>query len=266
MNLWGRKVTRLILKISPKNEMMILPLKYNHIIQGFIYENISGSLASWLHDQGESFNRRRFKLFTFSRLLGRYKISNGDIIFKGPLELHISSVHERILKSLATHLLHKEWLKFGREYCKLDGIEVQNPVFDNTHIKVRALSPIVVYSTLEKGDGKRKTYYYSPFEDDWKEQILLNLERKASALGWNLCLDHTDHFVKPLKVSNRDLKIIEYKGTIIKGWTGLYELELPKPFLNLAYDAGLGSKNSQGFGCIDPLIGNKNAEKVSMET
>lgn len=259
-------MTRLILRISPKSGIMTLPLRYNHIIQGFIYENISESLASWLHDQGESFNRRRFKLFTFSRLLGRYKISDGNILFKGPLELHISSVHEKILKSLANHLLRGEWLRFGRGYCKLEGIEVQNPVFDNTRIKVRALSPIVIYSTLEKGDGRKKTYYYSPYENDWKEQILFNLERKANALGWNWCLDHTDHFVKPLKVSNRDLKIIEYKGTIIKGWMGLYELELPKAFLNLAYDAGLGSKNSQGFGCIDLLNGNKNVEQVSMET
>jgi CRISPR/Cas system endoribonuclease Cas6 (RAMP superfamily) len=29
------------------------------------------------------------------------------------------------------------------------------------------------------------------------------------------------------------------------------ELDLPEPFFLLAYDAGLGSKNSQGFGMVE---------------
>lgn len=43
---------------------------------------------------------------------------------------------------------------------------------------------------------------------------------------------------------------MRYRETVIKGWTGIYELDLPEPFFYLAYDAGLGSKNSQGFGML----------------
>lgn len=42
-----------------------------------------------------------------------------------------------------------------------------------------------------------------------------------------------------------------FKGTVIKGWTGLYELSLPEPLFQIAYDTGLGSKNSQGFGMVE---------------
>jgi CRISPR-associated endoribonuclease Cas6 len=40
---------------------------------------------------------------------------------------------------------------------------------------------------------------------------------------------------------------------VIKGWTGLYEVKLPEPYFRLAYDAGLGSKNAQGFGMVEVL-------------
>ncbi|HEX30478.1 TPA: CRISPR-associated endoribonuclease Cas6, partial [Candidatus Poribacteria bacterium] len=44
---------------------------------------------------------------------------------------------------------------------------------------------------------------------------------------------------------------VMYRDTVIKGWTGVYELDLPEPFFHLAYDAGLGAKNSQGFGMVE---------------
>jgi CRISPR-associated endoribonuclease Cas6 len=44
--------------------------------------------------------------------------------------------------------------------------------------------------------------------------------------------------------------VLNFKGTVIKGWTGLYEVKLPEPYFRLAYDAGLGAKNAQGFGCV----------------
>ena len=48
----------------------------------------------------------------------------------------------------------------------------------------------------------------------------------------------------------RDQKVLNFKGTVIKGWTGLYEAKLPEPYFRLAYDAGFGAKNPQGFGMV----------------
>ncbi|CAA7602828.1 CRISPR associated protein Cas6 [Acididesulfobacillus acetoxydans] len=47
------------------------------------------------------------------------------------------------------------------------------------------------------------------------------------------------------------LHIIEYKGGIIKGYSGSLELYGVRSLLQLAVDAGLGSKNAQGFGCLE---------------
>lgn len=41
----------------------------------------------------------------------------------------------------------------------------------------------------------------------------------------------------------------KYKDTIIKGWVGAYFLAGDPDLLKLALTAGVGAKNSQGFGC-----------------
>ncbi len=59
--------------------------------------------------------------------------------------------------------------------------------------------------------------------------------------------------VRPHKVKSADQKILDFKGFTIKGWTGLYEVDLPEPYFRLAYDAGFGAKNAQGFGMVQKL-------------
>jgi CRISPR-associated endoribonuclease Cas6 len=54
-------------------------------------------------------------------------------------------------------------------------------------------------------------------------------------------------------VGKQDLRILKYRETVIKAWTGIYELDLPEPFFLLAYESGLGSKNSQGFGMVEAV-------------
>jgi len=44
-----------------------------------------------------------------------------------------------------------------------------------------------------------------------------------------------------------------YKNFLIKGWMGTFRLQGLKKALKLAYDAGLGSKNSQGFGMFEVI-------------
>ena len=111
--------------------------------------------------------------------------------------------------------------------CEVEPLaEVSRPV------RVQALSPIATYSTLMTADGRKKTYYYSPFEREWEEQLLANLRRKAQALGWEkVRLSGLEGaHIRPIKVDKRDLRIMNYRETVIKAWTGVYELDLPEPF------------------------------------
>ncbi|HIC95846.1 TPA: CRISPR-associated endoribonuclease Cas6 [Candidatus Bipolaricaulota bacterium] len=244
---------RIVLEFAPSDGKLSLPLHYNSEVQGLIYRNLDRALSRWLHDEGMPLGKRRFKFFTFSRLLGRYRINGDTIEFSGPVRVHIGSVHEEILESLALHLLREPQVRLGKEPCEVAGIEVEPLPRISRPMLVRTLSPITVYRTLYTAEGKRKTYYFNPSEEEWEELILANLRRKARALGWEKprLEGLTGAHIRPVRVGKRDERIMRYRETVIKGWTGIYELDLPEPFFLLAYDAGLGAKNPQGFGMVE---------------
>lgn len=232
-----------------------VPLQYNNLLQGLIYKNLDGALSSWLHEKGHAHGMRRFKLFTFSRLFGKSGVGNGQISFDGPAHFYLSSVDAEVLGSLAEHLLKRPEVRLGSTRCRVEEVSVEPaPEVDSTKpVRLKALSPITAYSTLSTPDGRKKTYYYAPQEREWSDALVANLARKAKALDWasETEADLQDCWIRPHKVSNRDHKILDFKGTVIKGWTGLYEINLPEPYLRLAYDAGLGAKNAQGFGMVE---------------
>jgi CRISPR-associated endoribonuclease Cas6 len=244
---------RCIVSASPMDSVLRLPLHYNSLVQGFVYNNLDRALAGWLHEQGLTSGKRSFRFFTFSRILGSYRIDNGTIQFSGPIKFHIGSVHQEILQSFVEHILRQPRVKLGIVPCEVTGIEVEVLPGISRPMTVKTLSPITTYSTLSTADGRKKTYYYSPFEDDWEKQILANLRRKAKALGWSetriSSLD--EGHIRPVRVDNRNLRVMRYRDTVIKGWTGVYEVDLPEPFFLLVYDSGLGSKNPQGFGMVE---------------
>lgn len=180
--------------------------------------------------------------------MGRWRANGEEIVFMGPVRWVIASPMEAFLESLATQLLREQALQLGSQRVELLSVEVEAPLGHRRPLLVEALAPITVYSTLYTADGKRKTYYYSPFEAEFEELLLKNLARKART--WYGKDVEAEGGIRPVKVSPRDEHIVKYKGTVIKAWTGVYELDLPLKLLELAFDAGLGAKNSQGFWCI----------------
>ena len=49
----------------------------------------------------------------------------------------------------------------------------------------------------------------------------------------------------------KDKYFTKYKNFFIEAWYGLYLLEGNADYLSFLYDAGLGSKNAQGFGMFE---------------
>ena len=242
---------RLMLHLEPLGGTLVLPVHYNQILQGFIYHHLETVLAQRVHTQGWQDGGRRFRLFVFSRLQGRFRrLADGHLAFQGPLRWSIASPVDALLESLALHLVQAPSLHLGRGEFRLASVEVAMPPPYQRPVRLKALSPITVYSTLTTPDGRKKTYYYAPQEPEFGQQVLANLQRKIRAwTGEDVPLDGATF--RPVKVSNRNLVVARYKGTIIKGWTGIYELDAPEPYFRMALDAGLGAKNSQGFGFVE---------------
>jgi CRISPR-associated endoribonuclease Cas6 len=241
---------RINLKIFPRKERLTIPLNYNYHIQGFIYNNISPPLARFLHDRGFSFEKRSFKMFTFSKLYGKYRIHNGCITFSCPIELIISSPLNKFVEELANFMLKKEALNICGEDILIEEIKVCPEPEIRDEIKIRMLTPAVNYSTLMTKDGRKKTYYYSPYEEEFVDLTDKNLRKKYEAF----CGKKPRARKLKIKVIGKPKeKILKYRDNIIKGYIGKFILNGNRKLLKLGYDTGIGSKNSQGFGMFEVL-------------
>ena len=227
---------------------IVLPLHYNYQIQGFLYNHISPELGKFLHDRGFLLEKRTFKMFTFSRLQGKYRINHDKISFAPPVHLTISSPLDRFISELGNTLLRKDDLELVKNKIYVESIRVHPEPDITDEIKIRMLSPVVVYSTLFTKDGRKRTYYYSPNENEFVELVDKNLRKKYEAFYGKKAVARkleVETLVKPRE------HIITYRGTVIRGYMGKLRLNGNKKLLKLAYDSGIGSKNSQGFGMFE---------------
>jgi CRISPR-associated endoribonuclease Cas6 len=235
---------------------MLLPVQYNHLIQGFIYTHLEPSLSAWLHDTAHQYGERKFKMFTYSRLDGHHTLHrhNKTLEFHNKSTLKIASTDAAVLSSFAENLLRHDEIRLGTNNARVATVGIVPPpkLLEQRSVIVRTLSPITTYSTLYDAVGRKKTYYYAPTEPDWQDMIFANLKRKALSLGWDerqvMALEGS---IKPVNPKVLREVITSFKNTVIKAWNGTFIVQLPPAWLELALDSGLGSKNAQGFGMVE---------------
>lgn len=241
-----------------------LPIHYGHLIQGMLYHGMENPrLRSYLHEHGFQFEKRKFKLFTFSRLIGQqthYSRAQKRLVMTPPLQLVVCSPIPFILQELGTGLLRRGQVRVGPARLAVKEINTLQPQVEADRVLVRMLSPMAVYSTLPLADGRKYTYYYSPFEPKFNEITGANLFKKHLLIHGEPPLSEL-FTIRPLQVTEQDHKITRYKGFIVKGWMGTYEMQGDPNLLEIALTAGLGAKNSQGYGCC--IIENRANQRFS---
>lgn len=242
----------LTITLEPHRDPFSLPVQYNRHLQSTIYRGLSKEVGGFFHDTGFEYESRRFKLFTFSRIIGKGTLdkANSALVFSGPISFVVSSPIKQFCSSLATGLLKMGNVQIASEEFSVSSVQVAEPKIETSSILVRCLSPVTVYSTMTRYDGTKYTVYFDPREPEFGRLVLSNLSKK-----YELLVQEGPPGDPPFGISPRGtpkLAVLEYKGTIIKGYTCRFLLEGPRDLLQVALDAGIGSKNSQGFGCIVP--------------
>jgi len=255
---------RLRIQIESAKDI-ILPRSYNHILQSWLYNQISDpAYRLFLHNQGFKFEKRTFKLFTFSRLQGVWRTGSDkkSIIFTGQVFLEIASPLITLMQEVAHSLLLGPASYWNQNEITITGLESINETLTprpDGKWQLSALSPIVTYSTIEAGN-KKQTNYYHPGEPEFSKLIKSNLEKKSHVLhelGWDEYAPLTGDFhLRPLFDPLKKHGIgFYYKNFFIKGYMGDYELECSPEWIKLALDTGLGSKNAQGLGMVEMAVG-----------
>ncbi|OAA83845.1 CRISPR-associated endoribonuclease Cas6 [Clostridium ljungdahlii] len=232
------------------NKPLVLNIQYNHIIQAVLLNWLNDeNYQRFIHDTGYEIGNRRYKLYTFSRLQGRFHIDlgQGTITYYNEAKLEVASQDDKFLNYLVNGVIIKDNVKIGNNIVHIKNIRCINYILDSGS-KVYTKSPITVYSTFKILD-KKKTYYYSPFENEFSKLIRENLIKKYEAM-YNKCPEDDSFEISYVKNSKLKEKVVIYKDTVIKGWVGEFVLNGSKELINIGYNSGLGSKNSQGFGCI----------------
>lgn len=230
-------------------DKLILPLNYQHILQAIIYKNLNlgAEYSKFLHDNGFPYEKRKFKLFTFSLLQGKYEICEHKIIFRNEVFFEVRSPDIFMMNLLAEGIA-RNGIAYGDRHITDVDVILDDATIETDELYVKMLTPISVYST-DRETGK--TYFYNPSEDEFRQLVKDNFVRKYTA-----CYGvepESSIEIEPAYVSVKDKYVTKYKNFYISGWFGEYYLYGRRKYLDFLYQTGLGSKNSQGFGMFSVL-------------
>ncbi len=238
---------------NPASPEISLPIHYNAILQAFFYKSLPRELADFLHEIGFFYNNRKFKLFTFSKIFSpKYKIESQTITFKTPITVYLSSPVNYFGTKWGEKLIMSNKITLGGNTLQLQSIQVLKPTKVSEKTIIKTLSPIAVYRTIEE-NGK-KTKYFFPEHSEFQELIKENVRKKYHLITG----EKLDNFTFEIKPAGRIRKVpLKYKNFFIRASEGTFRIYTRPEILKAIYDAGLGAKNSQGFGMIQILKGAK---------
>lgn len=149
-------------------EPVMVPAGYHKILQAALLSWLGNrGYTSFLHDRGYQRDKRSFKLYTFSEMMGEsfYHREKRKRIFTGPVQICLTFYSDEGHQVVAEAVGRRQPLWLGSNElslvdCRLIKEEYRNCV-------VETLSPVTIHSTLITGDGRKKTYFYSPTEKDF---------------------------------------------------------------------------------------------------
>lgn len=232
-------------------EDILLPFQYNHILQAAILSMINDEgYAEFIHEKGYYHEKRNYKLYTFSRLIGRAKVdrTNKTFNYGKTCSMYIASMDNKFLTFILSKFLTENiYIRLRQNQVSINSIELLDTKDLQTTEFITTVSPITTYSTLYSPEGKRKTYYYSPYEKEFSEHIAANLKKKYFAFYSEYPAD--DSFEIRVEGGIKE-SVFNYKGNIVKGWTGDFLLNGSEEMIKTAFAAGLGSRNSIGMGMV----------------
>lgn len=266
---------RLHIRLHKQREECSVSLNYSYYLSGAIYgwiEKSSGSFAAFLHDNGYHVEntQKKFKHFCFSQLIvERREIdrSRGTMRVISPtVDWYISMPVEEALQHLVAGIFEHQELYIDREYNRFTVEQVDtlpDPVWER-EMKFRMLSATTVSVPSVKDDRLGAHYL---FHDDPRlsGQLRKNTLNKYKSLygttpsddSFDCTLD--DEFISDMEGKGRKIsRLVTIKEgredeTRVRGFMCPVTIEGNPELIKLAYESGLGEKNSLGFGMIEAM-------------
>ncbi|MEO0234388.1 MAG: CRISPR-associated endoribonuclease Cas6 [candidate division WOR-3 bacterium] len=238
--------------ICCNDQLRSIPLNYNYYLTSAIYKSINvvdKDLAKKIHDDGfyEENEHKNIKLFTYSFLKGNiFKVKDLDLkLSNGCFKWFISSPLNRLLEIIALGFYELGYLEIKHEYFKIQEIKIRGTPKFKGKDKFICNSPIVVSKLYENG----RVEYLTKIDDEFNIRVNNNLAKKYEILFGEKYTGKGVNVYASKKYTYT--KLIKFKDIKLKGIFDEITLEGDTDLINIAYDSGLGEKNSMGFGMIE---------------
>lgn len=249
-------------------------LNYAYYLSSAIYswiEQSSPEYSAFLHQKGYSPEglHRRFKHFCFSQLVvPDRRIDGGRLHFRSPEMIwYVGMPVDATVQHLVTGMFEKRGFFIEREDNRflIEQIEVLPEPEWKSSMTFRLLSPVTV-SVPEQRNGRLVPRYLRVNDPLLSEALRTNIVNKYRSLyGENgpegaqpFQCAFDQHFIASRGGPERVSKLITIKEgrtdeTKVRGFLCPVNIEGDIDLIKLAYDSGLGEKNSMGFGMIEAV-------------
>ncbi len=263
---------RIKLTLSPLDNCVI-PINYQYPLSCAIYKILSGSspeYSEWLHNKGYIDNTGKpRKLFTFSHLIIDPKpaLQNDSLRISrlSKAVIFVSSpMLEDFIQNFVQGIFINQTIAVGNSVTvgrfMIERVEsMPLPDFKET-MSYKCLSPILL-STMEEHNGKLSQHYLRPDDTRIEETVKNNLLHKYEVMHsktfdcktFKFALDK--EYINRKGGANKISKLItlnkDKEEIKVKTFIAPFVLETSPELHKLAYECGIGEKNSQGFGMVE---------------
>lgn len=234
------------LKITLKPNSNYLIYDYKYYVSSWLYNTLAKSNPEYAN---ELHNDISIKFFTFSNLFfKRADFFEDHIEIKDSLvNLYITSYNDIFTKSLISGLLDSK-LVLGTTIftpIKIRKIPVETYHGTKNEFMYKSLAPISVSVANYNGVP---IYCPKPSEELFYKCLIKNLEKKYEKIHGKKYLG--DLVIKP-DGNKLYSKLYSVKTGKIKGFEMGFKIKCSEPMRKIILTAGLGEKNSLGFGMVD---------------
>lgn len=234
-----------------------LPINYQNLLSAYTYHtlyNVDSEFSTWLHEQGYTYEGKKFKHFCYSMLEPtRYKVHSRSEEFElveGPTKLVLSFNVQEAGKKMIRGLFQDNMVQLNsgkhfRFLGMISQVQLLPPPEFKEVMQYRALTPICISVGEE---GKKYAQYLDPTDERYANAFASNLANKANAYFEEERYKKEDmHFT--LLSKNTRSKLWKIKGTEVKGYMFDFEMEAPIELQEVLYYAGAGVMSSSlGMG------------------
>lgn len=252
---------KLTLEVNRKAFGNLLPINYQYEQSALIYRLLASAneeYAQWLHENGfVAESGKHFKLFTYSpfKIEKRRVLLDRNLIqiLSDTVEWQISFMPEKTTEKFIEGLFQNQVFEIGDKQHVVQfwvrNVEVMPaPEYAET-MAFETMSPICLKSKSDKGDE-----YLRPDDERAKPLVLNALLSKYEAYYGKpfdgSVADFDFHLVNEPKRKKVLVKANTQFPIYVIGYQCRFIMKAPLELMKIAYESGVGSECSMGFGCV----------------